>query len=37
MRLFGGLRFSVAGGAQIAVTHFHMYNHRWMLSVRFPF
>lgn len=37
MRLFGGLRFSMAGGAQIAVTRFHTYNHRWMLSVRFPF
>jgi hypothetical protein len=37
IRLFGGLRFSMAGGAQIAVTRFHTYNHRWMLSVRFPF
>lgn len=37
VRLFHGLRFSIAGGAQIAVTRFHTYNHRWMLSVRFPF
>jgi hypothetical protein len=37
MRLFGGLRFSMAGGAQIAVTRFHTYNHRWRLSMRFPF
>ena len=37
MRLFGGLRFSMAGGVQIAVTRFHTYNHRWMFSVRFPF
>ena len=27
----------MAGGLQIAVTQFHAYNHRWMLSVRFPF
>ena len=37
VRLLGGLRFSVASGVQIAVTSFHTYNHRWMLSVRFPF
>jgi hypothetical protein len=37
VRLFGGLRYSMAAGMQIAVTHFHTYNHRWMLSVRFPF
>jgi hypothetical protein len=37
VRLFRGLRFSMAGGLQIAVTQFHTYNHRWMLSVRFPF
>jgi hypothetical protein len=35
--LYRGLRFSMAGGLQIAVTQFHTYNHRWMLSVRFPF
>jgi hypothetical protein len=35
--LFGPLRFSMAGGVQIAVTRFHTYDHRWMLSVRFPF
>jgi hypothetical protein len=37
VRLLRGLRFSMAGGIQIAVTRFHTYNHRWMLSVRFPF
>jgi hypothetical protein len=37
VNLFRGLRFSMAGGLQIAVTQFHTYNHRWMLSVRFPF
>jgi len=24
-------------GVQIAVTQFHQYNHRWIVSVRFPF
>jgi hypothetical protein len=37
VNLIHGLRFSMAGGVQIAVTSFHTYNHRWMLSVRFPF
>jgi hypothetical protein len=37
VRLLGGLRFSIASGVQIAVTSFHTYDHRWMLSVRFPF
>lgn len=37
VRLFHGLRFSTAAGMQIAVSQFHTYNHRWMLSVRFPF
>ena len=31
------LHFSFGAGVQIAVTQFHQYNHRWMLSVRFPF
>jgi len=31
------LHFSVGTGVQIAVTEFHQYNHRWILSVRFPF
>ncbi len=35
--LYRGLRFSMAGGLQIAVTQVHTNNHRWMLSVRFPF
>lgn len=35
--LVGPFHFSMAGGVQIAVTRFHTYNHRWMLSVRLPF
>jgi hypothetical protein len=31
------LHLSVGGGVQIAATRFHQYNHRWILSVRFPF
>ena len=31
------LRFAIGTGVQIAVTQFHQYNHRWVLSVRFPF
>lgn len=31
------LHFSAGGGVQIAATHFHQYNHRFILSVRFPF
>ena len=36
-RLVGRLHFAVGGGVQTAVTHYHQYNHRWILSVRFPF
>jgi len=31
------LHLSFGGGVQIAATRFHQYNHRWILSVRFPF
>jgi hypothetical protein len=31
------LHFSIGAGMQIAVTQFHQYNHRWILSLRFPF
>jgi hypothetical protein len=31
------LHISFGGGVQIAVTHFHQFNHRFILSVRFPF
>jgi hypothetical protein len=31
------LHLTVGGGVQIAATQFHQYNHRWILSVRFPF
>jgi hypothetical protein len=36
-RLAGRLRFAVGTGVQIAATQFHTYNHRWVLSARFPF
>ena len=31
------LRFAIGAGVQIAITQFHQYNHRWILSLRFPF
>src|SRR5467141_3227467 len=31
------LHLSIGSGVQIAATQFHQYNHRWILSVRFPF
>jgi hypothetical protein len=31
------LRFGIGGGAQIAATQFHKYDHRWIWIVRFPF
>ena len=31
------LHLSLGAGVQIAVTEFHQYNHRWIVSVRFPF
>ncbi|MCU1285384.1 MAG: hypothetical protein JWO13_1734 [Acidobacteriales bacterium] len=31
------LHLGVGGGVQIAATRFHQFNHRWILSVRFPF
>ena len=37
VHLGGPWRFSAAAGLQIAATHFHTYNHRWMFSVRFNF
>jgi len=33
----GRLRFAIGSGVQIAVTRFHQFNHRWILSLRFPF
>lgn len=35
--LWRRLGFAVGGGAQIAATRFHTYNHAWVMSVRFPF
>jgi hypothetical protein len=31
------LHLTLGGGVQIAVSQFHRDNHRWILSVRFPF
>jgi hypothetical protein len=31
------LRFAIGAGVQIAVTEFRQYDHRWILSLRFPF
>jgi len=31
------LRFSPGVGIQIAATRFHLYDHRWIWSMRFPF
>jgi len=31
------VHLSIGGGVQIAATTFHQYNHRWILSARFPF
>ena len=36
-RLAGRSGVSAGGGVQIAVTQFHTYDQRWILSVRFPF
>jgi hypothetical protein len=33
----GRLRIAVAAGEQIAVSEFHTYNHRYILSLRLPF
>src|SRR5579862_8402139 len=35
--LWKRLALSIGGGEQIAVTHYHQYNHAPTLSVRFPF
>jgi hypothetical protein len=37
IRLRKGLRFSTAAGMQVAVTTFHTYDHRWMISERVSF
>jgi hypothetical protein len=31
------LAFTIGGGVQIATTHFHTYNHGWILTTRLPF
>jgi hypothetical protein len=35
--LWKRLGFAVGGGIQIAVTHFHTYNHNLLLTLCFPF
>jgi len=36
-RLWGRVGFAIGGGIQIAVTHFHTFNHNRVLTLRFPF
>lgn len=36
-RIAERLHFEPGGGIQISTTHFNLYNHRWMWTVRFPF
>jgi len=31
------MMFTCGAGVQIAVTHFHTYDHQWNLSTRLPF
>ena len=31
------LGFTLGGGVQIAATHFHQFDHNWILSLRMPF
>jgi hypothetical protein len=31
------LHFGFGAGVQTAVSSFHQYNHRWIISIRFPF
>jgi len=37
VRIWRALQFSTAAGMQLAVTHFHTYNHRALFSTRFSF
>jgi len=32
-----GLHLGTGVGVQIAATRFHLYDHRWIWTVRFPF
>jgi len=36
-RIHDRLGFTIGTGVQIATTHFHTYNHKYILTVRFPF
>ena len=36
-RIHERLGFTIGTGVQIATTHFHTYNHKYILTVRFPF
>lgn len=35
--LWHRLGFTIGTGVQIAATHFHTYNHKYILTIRFPF
>ena len=35
--LWRRLGLTVGTGVQVAATHFHTYNHAWILSTRLPF
>lgn len=37
LHLWKRVGFAFGGGVQIAATQFHMYEHNWVTSVRFPF
>lgn len=37
LHLYRRLGLTLGGGLQVAATHFHVTNHNWILSVRFPF
>jgi hypothetical protein len=36
-RVHGRLFMALGSGFQIAVTHYHTYNHAWVITLRFPF
>jgi hypothetical protein len=36
-RIHNRLGFTIGTGVQIAATHFHTYNHKYILTIRFPF
>jgi hypothetical protein len=36
-KVHGRLLMALGAGFQIAATHYHNYNHAWVVTVRFPF